>query len=76
MTMRILVLSGQEVGRVKGRSSLVSEDECLVQIWNDVVAPPIVPSPQMNSLDSAARYSSPMDTGSRYSMNKIYSCTD
>jgi len=39
MTMRILDSSGREAGRVKGRSSLVSEDNGLAQIWNDAVAP-------------------------------------
>jgi Fe-S-cluster containining protein len=39
MTMRILDSSGREVGRVKGRSSLVSGDAGLAQLWNDAVAP-------------------------------------
>jgi len=39
MTMRIRDGTGQEVGRVKGRSSLESSDPRLVQLWNDAVAP-------------------------------------
>lgn len=39
MTMRILDRSGHEAGRVKGRSSLVSDDPRLVELWDDAVAP-------------------------------------
>jgi Fe-S-cluster containining protein len=39
MTMRILDRSGHEAGRVKGRSSLVSDDPRLVRLWDDAIAP-------------------------------------
>jgi len=39
MTMRILDSSGNAIGRVKGRSSLVSDDPALVHLWNGSIAP-------------------------------------
>ena len=37
--MRIFAGDGQEVGRVKGRRSLVTEDEALARCWKESVAP-------------------------------------
>ncbi|HQD26574.1 MULTISPECIES: YkgJ family cysteine cluster protein [Methanoculleus] len=42
--MRIFAGDGREVGKVKGRRSLVTEDAALQQCWNESIAPLMIES--------------------------------